>query len=248
MYIKKTYVTGKVIEVEKVCSYRYKGKKTSRGPVEKATTEKQTVINERNARKKLRRIINANFDENAYHIVLTYAPEKRALNPEGAKDDISKFWRSLKKKCKKAGTVLKYVSVTEYGAKSMHHHCIIDCGLDVREIQKSWPHGRIKAYPLDDSGDYEKLAAYLIKQTNKTYNNPERCVHRKRYCCSKNLVQPVPKVEIVKADSWREDPVIPKGYALVKDSLAAGVSEETGYPYQYYRLVRLGEVYPKKGR
>ena len=239
MYIKKTYYLGKTIEVEKVQTFRYKGKRTQRGPVTGKTPEGMAKINERNAEKKLRRTINLNFDEHSYHLVLTYAPEMRAMNPAGARDDLAKFWRTLKARCKKAGTVLKYVAVTEYGQKSMHHHCVVDCGLDLKVIQSCWPHGRVHATNLDDTGEYSKLARYLLKQTNKTYNNPEKCVHKKRFCCSRNLIQPVAKVEIIKADSWREEPVVPKGYALIKDSVHSGVSDISGWPYQYYSMIKL---------
>lgn len=245
MYIKKTYHTGKIIEVEKVCTFRYKGKRVKRGPVVQKTPEYMAKINERNAEKKLRRTINLNFDENAYHLVLTYDPLKRAANPAGARDDIAKFWRTLKARCKKAGTVLKYVCVSEYGQRSMHHHAVVDCGLDLKVIQECWPHGRVHSTNLDDSGDYGRLASYLIKQTNKTYNDPERCVHKKRFCCSKNLIQPEAKIEIIKADSWREEPVAPKGYAVVKDSVVAGVSDISGWPFQYYSLIKLEECNKK---
>lgn len=247
MYIKKTFYTGKIIEIEKIFTFRYKGKKTTRGANTQTTNEKQAKVNERNAAKRLRRLINTNFNEDSYHVVLTYDPAKRAECPEEAKRDLANFWRRMKTACKKAGTVLKYICVSEYGAKSMHHHCVLDCGLDVKVIQACWVCGRIKAFPLDDTGDYSKLAGYLIKQTCKTFRDPEKCVHKKRYCCSKNLVQPEMKVEVVKADSWREDPVVPKGWSLVKDSLDMGVSEETGYPYQYYALIKLEEKFKRKG-
>ena len=66
-----------------------------------------------------------------------------------------------------------------------------------------------------------------------------RGVFAKRWTQSSNLIIPEAVVEIVKADSWRQDPVVPAGYILVQDSLRVGVSEITGYPYQYYRLAAI---------
>lgn len=109
-----------------------------------------------------------------------------------------------------------------------------------------WPHGRIHATELDGSGDYDRLASYLIKQTNKTYNDPERRVFARRYVTSRNLEQPECKIEKVKADSWREMPSAPKGYYVLQDTVVQDVSEITGYPYQYYRCLALGGGTPLK--
>ena len=55
----------------------------------------------------------------------------------------------------------------------------------------------------------------------------------------RNLKKPVEKVEIIRANTWKEDPKPVKGYELVKDSVKSGVSEVTGYGYQYYMLLRV---------
>jgi len=64
--------------------------------------------------------------------------------------------------------------------------------------------------------------------------------NRLRYSPSRNLIHPEPKIEIVEAENWRKDPPNKKGYYLVKDSLHQGVSEVSGYGYQYYTLAKLG--------
>ena len=246
MYIKKTYYTGKVVEGEKVQTFRYHGKKTSRGPVVKKTPEKMAACNERNCGKKLRRILNANFDNKAFHLVLTYDPKMRAANPTAAKEDLAKFFRAIKARAKKQGKVVKYVAVSEYGKRSMHHHVVLDCGLTITEIIECWNHGRVHFTALDSTGDYSRLAEYLMKQSKKTFQDVERRVHAKRFCCSKNLDRPEPKVEIVKADSWREDPVAPKGYMVQQDTIFSYADKDeeendyyTGWPYQYYRCIRI---------
>ena len=47
------------------------------------------------------------------------------------------------------------------------------------------------------------------------------------------------RTEIMKKDDWPEDPRIPKGYYLDKDSLVNGVNK-MGYRYQYYRMIKIG--------
>ena len=69
---------------------------------------------------------------------------------------------------------------------------------------------------------------------------------KKRWNSSRNLIIPEPKIEIVSADDWKKDPVVPKGFMLVPDSLIYGVSEVTGYPYQFYRLVQIPSFIKEK--
>ena len=239
MYIKKTYICGQVIEVEKVFSSKYKGKKTVRSPKMAKTAGAVRVVNERNAEKKLRRLINANFNHNSLHVVLTYRPEDRPETGEEARKDLANFWKALKRACKKAGKELKYVAVGERGKKgAIHFHCVIDCGLTLGEIQACWKKGVARATPLRSDGDYSRLASYLLKQSKETFKDPELSIHKKRWCASKNLVKVVPHIQIVKADSWREAPTAPKGYYVIKDSINSGISE-WGYPFQNYRCLKV---------
>lgn len=247
MYLKKLIFSGQVLEVEKICSFKYKGKKTLRGSKMEKTPENMRKVNDRNACKKLQRLINTNFGANDLHTVLTYAPENRAENPAEAKKDLQKFFRKLKREYKKAGKELKYVAVTEYGQRSMHHHLVINSGLDVAVMQKLWGLGKIRFTLLDDSGDYDRLAQYLLKQTRKTFNDPEKSVFAKRWCASRNLARPTVEPSVVKADSWRERPVAPKGYFVITDSIKEGVSDVTGWPYQYYKCLKIRNDVLKTG-
>lgn len=238
MYIKKIWNTGQVIEIEKTCSFKYKGKRTARGTKKEKSNEAMKALNERNAKKKLRRLLNLNFDNHATHTVLTYRAENRTTDSEKAKKDLAKFWRALKWKCKKAGKELKYVAVAEHGKRSIHFHCVLDCGLPLAAVQECWPHGVIHSTPLYGN-DYAQLADYLVKETSKTFNDPQLSVHRKRWNASRNLKQPAPVIEIIKADSWRESPIAPKGFFVLSDSVESGISEITGWPYQYYRCYKI---------
>lgn len=246
MYIKKTYICGQVIEVEKVFSSKYKGKKTVRSPKMAKTVEAVRVVNERNAEKKLRRLINANFNCNSLHVVLTYRIEERPATAEEARKDLANFWKALKRACKKLGKELKYVAVGERGRRgAIHFHCVIDCGLTLGEIQACWKKGVARATPLRADGDYSKLASYLLKQSKETFNDPEFSIHKKRWCASKNLLKVVPHTQIVKADSWREVPTAPKGYYVQKDTIQSGISE-WGYPFQMYRCLKLDPLKRKE--
>lgn len=243
-YIKETYITGAVTEVTKKFTYTYKGKTTKRNPKTQETPESQKKQNEGIAIKKLRRLINANFGYGDYHIVLDYELKYRPKTPQEAKENLEKFLRGARAVCKKQGKVFKYVATTEFGERAWHHHLVINC-TDIAILSDVWEHGRQKLFPLDRTGQYKQLASYIIKQTRKTFNDPKRQVHKKRWCSSTNLIKPQPIIEIVKANSWREDPKPAKGYMI--DERYSGINDITGYPYQFYNMVKI-DAYKRGGR
>lgn len=247
MYIEKTVICGPVREVEKYHTSRYNQKGIRPKKKEKPTSEQMQKVNERNAIKRLRRLMNTNFGPGDYHTVLTYAKDQRP-DPEGAKKNLKKFLGDLRREYRKQEQVLKYIIVTEWKGKSIHHHILLNniSGTD-KLIQKHWPYGRPHNTCLDDSGNYGDLAAYFVKETQKTFREADN-PNRLRYSCSRNLKKPIVKVRIIRANTWREDPKPVKGYELVKDSVKSGVSEVTGYGYQYYMLLRVDKEQEQKGK
>lgn len=236
-YIEEIVIAGKTIEVSKKHSYRYAGKRIPRGPNKSPTPEDVKKINERNAETHLRRLINTNFRYQDIHLVLTYRRDNRPDTPETAKADLEQFLRKLRNHFKKRGKNLKYIAVTEYKSKAIHHHLIIN-SMDTRHLTEIWPHGQPRPTYLDSSGQYGQLASYLIKETSKTFNT-EDSVHGKRWCASKNLEQPKITKRIISAQSWQKEPKTKKGYVIEKGSIRSGVSEITGYPYQFYRMIKI---------
>ena len=84
--------------------------------------------------------------------------------------------------------------------------------------------------------NFEKLASYIAKSETKQQAGAGG---KSTYSCSRNLVEPLEKIKRVKATSWRDEPAIPKGWALDKGSLTVGINPFTGFGYQFYRLVQL---------
>lgn len=240
-YIKTTYNLGHSMEVEKVFSGRY-GKRIPNGERVNPTTEEMAKINERNAAKKLRRKIARNFEPGDYHMTLTYRdspPDK-----EEAARLLTKFLRNLKYWWSKWGAELKYIKVTEYKNKRIHHHVIInqvEGGL--QKIRELWK-GGVYCSLLYADGGYENLANYLVKETRLTMKEMD-APSKLRYSCSRNLIEPEKHTEIIQAEKWAGTPTPPKGYWIPKDSVVNGVSERTGRMYQYYTLVPIDEISPK---
>lgn len=243
-YIKNTYRYKNIVEVERVHSGRY-GKKTERAGRKLPTPEEMEKINERNAIKKLRRKIYANFEPGDLFLTYTYRRESRPTVRE-ARRELKKFLSRLRTAYRKRGQELRYIVVTEYMNKAIHHHLVVNDlpdGTGGKVASGLWQCGGTNCKYLYEEGQYELLASYLIKETGKNFRkpgNPAKC----RYSCSRNLVDPKKETEKMKRDDWPEDPKIPKGYSLDKQSLFNGVNK-LGYRYQYYRMIKLGW---KKGK
>lgn len=241
-YIKEIIIAGKTIEINKYYTQKYKSKKTVRGPIENNTKEAQLKINNRLAEKKLRLLLNTNFKENDYHLVLNYEKNKRPVTKEDMQHDIKTFLKKLRTEYKKQDKELKYVHVIERGSRgALHHHLVIN-NIDPKVVTKIWTKGRCNFNPLDSSGQYKQLASYLLKYTNKVIGTEDE-LSRKRWSSSRNLDKPIVKKEIIKkADSFKTDATIPKkykNYYVDKNSIKAGIHEGTGYMYFSYTLIRI---------
>lgn len=236
MYTKKIYYFQYVIHVEKGFSTR-RGNHGSHKGKTNPTPEQMKIYNQNQAARKLNRKICANFGPDDYHIVLTYKPENR-LPPDEAKKALKRFLNNLRKDYRKAGSELKYIITTEWRHTAIHHHIIINRIRGTTEmVRKRWTSGRPRFTPLDDTGDYIKLAEYFVKETSKEKIQGKEKGHQS-YSCSRNLIIPQPKVERIHAKDFVDDPRPVKGHYVVKESVVNGITP-FGYKYQYYTMAKL---------
>lgn len=241
MYLKRTLVYGNRIEVRKYHTSKYGAKGEKRSKRTKPTPEQVKAYNERQAIKKLTRLIIGNFTRGDVHLTLTYTREQRP-DAEGSRILLGKFLRKLRAAYRKMGYELKYIIVTEWESKSIHHHMILNSVPELMGLlAELWSHGGTHITPLYADQDYEGLAKYLVKETKETFRKADN-PYRQRWTASRNLKKPEEKIEVVKADSWREEPKTPKslsdqGYALDKDSVYTGF-DIFGYPFIEYTFRR----------
>lgn len=222
-YFERKVKAGRVIEV-----YRYqrperkKGKRT-REPKTKPTPERMAAINEELAEQKLRWTLNANFGHNDLHLVLTYRQGFRP-HPEEAKKHLEKFMRNVRALFKQEQRECKYVAVTEFKRKAIHHHIVLSA-CDIGRINELWGreegHGHIHPTPLDNTGQYAALAHYLIKETAKTFREKKGAC-RKRWNESRNLIHPEPKVKKISAKKFRGEPEADQGLYIEPGSYQRG--------------------------
>ena len=201
----KTIRSGNVLEVEIYPIWPTRSEE--RRMKSKVTRAVQEAVNDRNARKKLDRLVNTNFGPDDLLVTLTYAgapPDQRT-----AAKDIRNYLRRVRYWRQKHGLPdLKYIYVQEWEdaaegpqpvqmvfegfedagpggrgtgkAKRIHHHVIMS-GMDRDAAESLWKAGRVNARKLQpDEFGLRDLTGYLLKAP-KT---------KKRWYGSRNLKQP----------------------------------------------------------
>lgn len=234
-----TTVCGSTIFVKiKSNGKRKKGEKRKRK--ENPTAEKVMQINQKNAERDLAMILNHNFRPSDLHLVLTY---KNIPNNDEAHKALDKFIRKCRAFMKKAGKIFKAVMATEYEHKRLHHH-IVCSAMDLDIITKFWEYGFVKCSVLDESGDYRRLAAYLIKETSKTFREAG-AFSKRRYNCTRSIEKPITKSEQVSDYALLHNPRSLKGYYIDQDSIYRGENAFDGKPYMEYVMVSLDAENPR---
>ena len=159
----QVYVCGEYMDADIYPVFQKPGARRKRC---KPTSEIQAKLNQRNAEKKLTRLVHNNFTENDIALHLTYRNGEEPENEADALRVLGNFIKRLKRRYKKAGKELKYISCTEYGKKTgrVHHHLIINGGYDRDEIEKLWGRGYANSKRLQFEEDGVKgLARYIAK-------------------------------------------------------------------------------------
>jgi hypothetical protein len=156
-YREKKIYSGKMLEVE-IYPITEKEKNQSRKKKEKDSAQKQKNLNDKNAKKHLIRLLNTNFTDEDLAVHLTYDPKLIPKSEEEAKRDITNYIRRLKHYRKKNNLPpLKYIAVFEYKEPDikqkevrMHHHIVINGGMDRDTVEKLWEKGRANADRLKE--------------------------------------------------------------------------------------------------
>jgi len=226
---------GDVYEVEEFYSPRTIGKKYERGRRENLTTEEQLKRNLKIARKKLTRLINANFNQRDYFVLLTFDWKATV---EEAKKELSKFRDRLNYYRDKNGfSKLKYIAVVEKQGENgrSHIHMIMNAfdGLRMKDaleiLQTTWNRGLVKIKHLYKNQKDNRLASYITKENVRK--------GAKRWSSSRNLKQPRVKIEEIKETKKKVSLRPPKGYQIVL--CAEDYFEEIGW-VRYLKAVREG--------
>lgn len=211
------------------------------------TNESVKKINRKLAERHAALILCGNYEDEDLHAIFTYAEES---TPEEAKREFKNLIRRLKRMYQNAGTPFKWFAVTEYRNQRIHHHIILKKA-NTEEIRKRWSHGWVFIRALGDCkdhtpGDYRRLAAYLIKETDKTFRETD-ALQRKRYSHSRNMTMPeMSEPKKVRREEIRNEPTARKGYYIDQNSIFRGYSPFTDHPYLYYVEIKINGLPQKK--
>lgn len=187
-YREKRILSGRYLEVD-LYPVTLIDIKKSRKEKCKLSKPKQQNLNEKNAKKHLIRLMNANFTEKDLAVHPTYDPEHVPKDEAQARKDIANYIRRLKAyRTRKGLPELKYIAVIECrdpaeGRPSIriHHHIIMSGDMDRDDIEQIWGRGRCNADRLQpDEQGFAALAYYITKDPKGS----------KRWCQSKGLKQP----------------------------------------------------------
>lgn len=230
--IRETCIAGAVIDRCIKASFPRGGKRKKK---EKVTSDAVKKNNDMLALKNLTRLINLNFYPGDLHTTLTYAKE---LSPEEANNELEKWIKRMRREYKKLDKEFYYIAVTEFKNKRIHHHVVMNY-IDFQVINRQWKMGRIRCTPLDKTRNYRVLAEYLIKETQKTFREPENATKR-RWKPSRNLKRPVVKREWVSISQLFQnlDDIKPlKGYEIDRDTLRKYTNPVTKLEHLEYQMV-----------
>lgn len=230
--IRETCIAGAVIDRCIKASFPRGGKRKKK---EKVTSDAVKKNNDMLALKNLTRLINLNFYPGDLHTTLTYAEE---LSPEEANSELEKWIKRMRREYKKLDKEFYYIAVTEFKNKRIHHHVVMNY-IDFQVINRQWKMGRIRCTPLDKTRNYRVLAEYLIKETQKTFREPENATKR-RWKPSRNLKRPVVKREWVSISQLFQnlDDIKPlKGYEIDRDTLRKYTNPVTKLDHLEYQMV-----------
>lgn len=251
MYVIDTWRFKETNEYEIKYAGNYGAKGERRQKRTKATPEQIKKQNQRNREKRMRRLIEANFEEGDLWVTLKYPKGTRKPIQE-VKEDLRKYILALRRRYKTAGAELKFIYRLEIGKQGgIHIHMIVPRirGADTEMmLQKLWIHGRINYQNLDD-GDYAELAAYIVKMPDEDVDKqlslfePEERKELIKYSTSRNLIRPEPERKEYKRRTVRqmvlEGPKPKEGYYIIPGSVRIGINPYTGMSFIHYREKRI---------
>ena len=233
-WYKRKIISGNITEIYYFFSIRKRGNKSlPRSSKMNITPEEKQVINIREARLKLTRLINTNFTHSDGFVRLSY--KDRKIDDATALKEFRKFMRRLRHYISKNNLPeLKYVAVTEKAKGRIHHHIIMNF-TDAEVIRQLWNNGGMYIVNLW-SEDYEGLAMYITKETIRNE-------HGKRWSQSRNLTKPIVETEDMNKEP-RNGPRIPKGHKMLESVCATTV---LGHKMWYVKTVKDGTKYFDSG-
>lgn len=239
-YTTATIKSGNQLEVEIYPSFRkeipemirqFKKKKS------RESSEQQKNLNDRNAKKKLMRLIHENFYTGDYWCTLTFKEEPQDL--EMTEKLCHNFFRRINRARKKKGLDnAKYVYVIEEGTtgtERFHLHLMMDNGLTKEEVESKWNLGAstIRTLNYYKEENFIGVCKYMMKDEETYKRTASRLKGKRRWGSSKgNLRMPKPSKNRTKMSKKKVMDMV-----LHQDGIAEKL--ERDYPKYQFKEVEI---------
>lgn len=201
----------------------------ARAEKSRATSAAHKAMNDKAARSRLEMLIAANFSGRDLFLTLTYRDNDLPANRAAAVKNVRSFLAKLRTVRRRRGRVFRYIYTTEekHGEARLHHHLIITgTGNDMEEIRSLWPHGDMIEFEYVGARGGDVLSEYMTKES--VQGKP---VGAQMWTCSKGLIKPVVKSEIVASNTAL---VAPSGCRVIEKDEKQ--TEFGSYQYIKYRV------------
>ena len=225
MKVKMEYmiISGKVIETRRCyMSERTKHKKVRGQRKANSTSFNKIMLNEREGKRRLSRIMNTNFSDGFLHVVLKYQDDL----PETYEDLEKNGSKFLRKARKVFGEEFKYVMVNanwspKKGRPARYHHHVIMPIVSVDKLTELWPTGAFYVDRVTNPSDLTQLASYLYDNVSGLDQG------KKRYSTSKNMDKPIftepkPVDEIESIEPIPETTIVDAEQTVDEDGFVCG--------------------------
>lgn len=174
-YMTKTIEAGNQFEVEIYPVFK-SARDLPDGIVakKKETRQAQKNLNDANSRKRLTRLVHANFGPGDYWITFTFSDEHLPKNFKEMEKIRKNYFGKINRLRKKKGLAnARYIYVEEegtYGTERFHIHLVMDSELTKEEVESKWTWGRANIRTINYNGDesLRGLCNYMVKDP-KTY-------------------------------------------------------------------------------
>ena len=192
VYALKEIKAGEQFEAEIYPQFRSMDEVPKEGRrIRRDNSKAQRNLNDKNARKYVERLINANFGDGDIWMTLTY--DDAHLPPDGDIDaavgNMQKYIKRVNYQRNKRGLPkANYVYVTEYNENAKirwHYHIVMDGALDMDTVEKCWGKGgrnEVRRLKKDENG-LSGMANYIVKER-------KRIRSERRWNSSKGLIDP----------------------------------------------------------
>ncbi|WP_373781962.1 rolling circle replication-associated protein [Jeotgalibaca porci] len=244
-----------------------KGLKGGRKRKQKVSRPAQNNLNEKNSKRYAKLLIHANFFKDDYYLTFTYDEKHLPGTPAEAKKHQENTLKKLQRLYKKNGIEMKYMWFTSYQynddtgfIKRIHHHILLNSGVDRDEVEDCWttgrgkkkePMGRTQARRVQPGANgIDELINYLTGQ--EKWENRQWKKGQKRYSANQNLIKPyetkndyewsLRKLEgIGRSDDAGEEQILKRfpGYRIVNDPKPK-YYDDLGW-YVQYELMKINE-------